>query len=569
MAAAIALERAGLDPACSNARRSSARSAPASASRERDEGWAARRGGARAPHGRAIDASESRAWRTGADLHPAARRAGGALRRRVRVPAPRRSARTLVREVPEERVRLSSKLVGFDETPDGVTANFEDGIRGMATCSSARTGCAPPSARCSSASRRPASRASRRGAASSRGEDAAGFGAQIVVWPGRGRHCMTYPVRDGPLRAQRVRPRDGDPPGGVGAVGDLATCAAPSRTRGRRARTSSTASPRRSSRRSTSATRCPCGARTASSCSATPRTRRRRARGRARPWRSRTRSCSRAAWVATRCRPRWRLRGAAPAADVADARDRAVEPRDVQRARPDADRARNGRLQRDAAARPLGERCRLALRRTTRGRGRRARGAAPPEEAPDAAPRGAARGRPVARRDRLEDRAGSGAASARATSASSPRSTPPGSTAERHLGHRRVRVAPPGADEDVVVLHLHGGGYTMGSARGAAAWRRGWRRRPAAGRSCPTTAWRPSTRSRPRWRTSSPPIGSVAASRVHLVTGEAPAAASRGPRRRLRDARGRLPEAIDVVSPFCDSRCPARARRAAPVPTRG
>ena len=34
---------------------------------------------------------------------------------------------SLVREVPEERVRLSSALVGFDETPDGVTAHFADG----------------------------------------------------------------------------------------------------------------------------------------------------------------------------------------------------------------------------------------------------------------------------------------------------------------------------------------------------------------------------------------------------------------------------------------------------------
>ena len=68
-----------------------------------------------------------------------------------------------------------------------------------------------------------------------------------------------------------------------------------------------------------------------------------------------------------------------------------------------------------------------------------------------------------------------------------------------------------------MVLHLHGGCYTMGSAEGRDRSRlRAWRRPSAAGRSSPTTGWRPSTRiprpSTTSWRSTAGSPASTARS---------------------------------------------------------
>jgi salicylate hydroxylase len=103
---------------------------------------------------------------------------------------------SLVREVPSERVRLNSRLVGFDETPDGVTAHFDDGhsehgdllVGADGLRSTVRTllfgeqearftGVVAWRALIPMENMPP------------------GFGPQIVTWFGRNRHCMTYPVR--------------------------------------------------------------------------------------------------------------------------------------------------------------------------------------------------------------------------------------------------------------------------------------------------------------------------------------------------------------------------------------
>jgi salicylate hydroxylase len=103
---------------------------------------------------------------------------------------------SLVREVPSERVRLSSRLVGLEETEDGVTARFEDGHEEHGDLLIGADGL------------RSTVRTLLFGEQEARFTGVAcwraliplenmppGFGNQIVVWFGRGRHCMTYPVR--------------------------------------------------------------------------------------------------------------------------------------------------------------------------------------------------------------------------------------------------------------------------------------------------------------------------------------------------------------------------------------
>ena len=332
----------------------------------------------------------------------------------------------------DERVRLNSRLVGLDETARRRDrAASRTGIEVTATCSSAPTACAPPSAPCSSASRRRASQAWRRGAAHPDENMPPGFGTQIVVWSGRGRHCMTYPVRDDLCAAQRLRARRRDPRseewGPSGDLDDLRRSFADARAR--RARPHRPHLRGRSSRRSTSATRCRCGAPTASSSG-----RRRPSRAVQRgpgggAWRSRTRSCS------PRASARDDLAGVrrsadyavtAPAADAADARLRADEPQMFNE--PDPSRCAHGTVaSRDAAdrsarrvavrlalrPRPAAAAAEPPLRRRTRSAGLRR------PEAQRAHELWARRARPS------RTARGCGSASARATSASRDHVDPP------------------------------------------------------------------------------------------------------------------------------------------------
>jgi salicylate hydroxylase len=104
---------------------------------------------------------------------------------------------SLVRRVPPERVRLNSRLVGLEETADGVTARFEDGHSERGDVLIGADGL------------RSTVRSLLFGEQEARFTGVAawraliplenmppGFGNQIVVWFGVGRHCMTYPVRD-------------------------------------------------------------------------------------------------------------------------------------------------------------------------------------------------------------------------------------------------------------------------------------------------------------------------------------------------------------------------------------
>jgi hypothetical protein len=74
---------------------------------------------------------------------------------------------------------------------------------------------------------------------------------------------------------------------------------------------------------------------------------------------------------------------------------------------------------------------------------------------------------------------------------------------EQRDGLRWLRATARGGQDGPVVLHLHGGGYLVGSPE-ASAWRAGWRARSAAPASSLDTAGRPSIRSRLRSRTLSP-----------------------------------------------------------------
>jgi salicylate hydroxylase len=137
---------------------------------------------------------------------------------------------------------------------------------------------------------------------------------------------------------------------------------------------------------------------------------------------------------------------------------------------------------------------------------------------------------------------------------------PEGVTAEEVScdGVPALRVLPPGgaADEDTVVLHLHGGGYTMGSARGgvdlasrAAQAVGGWALVPdyrlapehafPAGLDDVVAAY--------RWLLREHAPRRVVVSGEDAGGGLAIALAVR-----LRDAGDPLPAALHVVSPFCD-----------------
>jgi salicylate hydroxylase len=104
---------------------------------------------------------------------------------------------SLERLVPPERVRLNSRLVDLEETADGVTARFADGHEAQGDLLVGADGL------------RSTVRALLFGEQEARFTGVAcwraliplenmppGFGDQIVVWFGTGRHCMTYPVRD-------------------------------------------------------------------------------------------------------------------------------------------------------------------------------------------------------------------------------------------------------------------------------------------------------------------------------------------------------------------------------------
>ena len=140
-----------------------------------------------------------------------------------------------------------------------------------------------------------------------------------------------------------------------------------------------------------------------------------------------------------------------------------------------------------------------------------------------------------------------------------------------------LRVAAAGgvADEGTVVLHLHGGGYTMGSARGAvdlasrlAEAVGGWALVPDY-RLAPEHAFPAGAAT-----TSSPPTsGSLrehAPARVVVSGEDAGGGLAVALAVRLRDAGEPLPAALHVVSPFCDLTVTSATRdRDAVRPTRG
>jgi salicylate hydroxylase len=103
---------------------------------------------------------------------------------------------SLVRRVPSDRVQLNAKLVGLQERPDGVVAHLESGeevhgdvmVGADGLRSTVRTVLfGEQEARFT-------------GVAAWRGlipvdRMPPGFERRIVTWPGRGRHAMTYPIR--------------------------------------------------------------------------------------------------------------------------------------------------------------------------------------------------------------------------------------------------------------------------------------------------------------------------------------------------------------------------------------
>ena len=109
-------------------------------------------------------------------------------------------------------------------------------------------------------------------------------------------------------------------------------------------------------------------------------------------------------------------------------------------------------------------------------------------------------------------------------------------------------LAPPASRPDTVVLYFHGGGYVIGSPRSHRHWPPRSLARPARGRCCSTTGWRPSTRSRPRSTTRSPPTGGS--------SGRARARTRRPGRRlgRRRAHRGRADRAARARAPAAGRR---------------
>ena len=180
---------------------------------------------------------------------------------------------SLVREVPEERVRLNSQAGRVRRD----ARRRHRALRGRAL-----RGGRPARRRGRAALDRPVAALRRAGGtlhgrrgvarAHPRREHAAGLrrADRRVVRPRPALHDLsgraTTSARSTPSSPPRRSTRRR---GGHRATSR--TCAARSQTPSPPCSASSTASPRCSSRRSTSATRCPCGARTASCCSATPR----------------------------------------------------------------------------------------------------------------------------------------------------------------------------------------------------------------------------------------------------------------------------------------------------------
>ena len=133
-----------------------------------------------------------------------------------------------------------------------------------------------------------------------------------------------------------------------------------------------------------------------------------------------------------------------------------------------------------------------------------------------------------------------------------------------------LRVVPPGgvADERTVVLHLHGGGYTMGSARGAvdlaarlAQTVGGWALVPDY-RLAPEHAFPAASDdvlAAYRWLVREHAPTNVVVSGEDAGGGLAVALAVR-----LRDAGEPLPAALHVVSPFCDLTVTSAAATAMP-----
>jgi len=135
-------------------------------------------------------------------------------------------------------------------------------------------------------------------------------------------------------------------------------------------------------------------------------------------------------------------------------------------------------------------------------------------------------------------------------------------------GLRMLRVGPGGA-EGPVVLHLHGGGYTMGSARGAVAL--------AARLAGAVGGWAlvPDYRLAPEHAFPAALDDALAAyrwlSRMHpstpvLLSGEcAGGGLAIALAVRLRDAGEPLPAALHVVSPFCDLTVSSESANAVPA----
>jgi salicylate hydroxylase len=460
---------------------------------------------------------------------------------------------SLVREVPEERVRLNSRLVGFDETPDGVTVHFEDGHSEEGDLLVGADGL------------RSTVRSLLFGEQEARFTGVAawralipvenmppGFGAQIVVWFGRGRHCMTYPVRDDLCALNAFVPAEEIHQEAWGPSGDLAHLRRsfadaepavlglidgisevlitpiyfrdplPVWGTDRVVLLGDAAHPAPSSAGQGAAMALE-DALMLAGCL------------------GRDDIPTALADYASRRRPR-----TSPMLVTARSNLKMYNEPD-----PEQIRARNGRLQGMLRLDPLGESSIGWLYAHDPV-------AAAAEPVAPTPPEEERLRRPEAQRAAdlwrgaitLEDRAGLWRGERAGYERFIAEIDPP-DLAFEDLGDA-VRVVPPGADEDVVVLHLHGGGYTMGSARGGA---------PLAGRLARAAGgWAlvPEYRLAPEHPFPAALEDVLAAYRSVLgarvvVTGEC---AGGGLAIALavaaRDEGLALPDAVDVVSPFCD-----------------
>ncbi len=103
---------------------------------------------------------------------------------------------SLVEQVPSERVRLNAKLIGLEERPDGVVAKLEDGDEVFGDVMVGADGLRSTVRTILFGEQE----ARFTGVAAWRGtipmqRMPEGFEHAIVTWPGRGRHAMTYPIR--------------------------------------------------------------------------------------------------------------------------------------------------------------------------------------------------------------------------------------------------------------------------------------------------------------------------------------------------------------------------------------